>query len=81
MQRVRGIVANASRCSHAELDEAKVLDDGDPIELGKQLAEMRRRFHISTSLAVAVAQKCVICKALRETLFFKTDVRCAAEIW
>ena len=48
MQRVRGIVANASRCSHAELDEAKVLDDGDPIELGKQLAEIRRRFpHIN----------------------------------
>ncbi len=48
MQRVRGIVANASRCSHAELDEATVLDDGDPIELGKQLAEIRRRFpHIN----------------------------------
>lgn len=48
MQRVRGIVANASRCSHAELDEAIVLDDGDPIELGKQLADLRRRFpHIN----------------------------------
>jgi len=48
MQRVRGIVANASRCSHAELDEAEELDDGNPNELGLQLADIRRRFpHIS----------------------------------
>lgn len=48
MQRVRGIVANASRCSHAELDEAEKLDDGDPNELGQQLAEIWRRFpHIN----------------------------------
>ena len=44
MQRVRGIVANASRCSHAELDEAEELDDGDPTELAQQLSEIRRRF-------------------------------------
>jgi S-methylmethionine-dependent homocysteine/selenocysteine methylase len=44
MQRVKGIVANASRCSHDELDEAEQLDDGDPIELGNQLSQIRRRF-------------------------------------
>lgn len=44
MQRLRGVVANASRCSHAELDNAEELDDGDPVELGQQLAELRRRF-------------------------------------
>jgi S-methylmethionine-dependent homocysteine/selenocysteine methylase len=44
MKRVRGIIANASRCSHAELDEAEELDDGNPNELGQQLAEIRRRF-------------------------------------
>lgn len=44
MARVQGIVANASRCSHAELDEAEDLDAGDPIELGQQLADLRRRF-------------------------------------
>src|SRR6056297_1267789 len=44
VQRVKGIVANASRCSHSELDEAKVLDDGDPRELGEQLAQIRARF-------------------------------------
>jgi homocysteine S-methyltransferase len=32
--RIGGIRANASRMSHAELDEAEVLDDGDPVELG-----------------------------------------------
>ena len=44
MRRVKGIVANASRCSHAELDEAETLDDGNPSELGQQLAGIRRRF-------------------------------------
>ncbi len=44
MQRLKGIVANASRCSHAELDNADELDDGDPIELGQQLADICRRF-------------------------------------
>lgn len=36
-----GIVANASRCSHAELDRADTLDDGDPEELSQQLADLR----------------------------------------
>ena len=34
MQRVRGIRANASRQSHAELDVATELDAGDPVQLG-----------------------------------------------
>ncbi|MET0961381.1 MAG: homocysteine S-methyltransferase family protein [Noviherbaspirillum sp.] len=34
VQRIRGLRANASRRSHAELDEATTLDDGDPHELG-----------------------------------------------
>lgn len=32
--RIGGIRANASRMSHAELDAAEELDDGDPVELG-----------------------------------------------
>lgn len=40
-QHLAGIVANASRQSHAELDEADVLDDGDPLELSRQLANLR----------------------------------------
>ncbi len=44
MQRVKGIIANASRCSHAELDQAEELDDGNPTELGAQLSDIRRKF-------------------------------------
>lgn len=40
--RLAGVVANASRKSHAELDESTELDDGDPHELGEQLAAFRR---------------------------------------
>ena len=36
--RLRGVRANASRLSHAELDESTELDDGDPAEFGAQLA-------------------------------------------
>ena len=39
--RIRGIRANASRMSHAELDEADELDDGDPRELGQQYEQLR----------------------------------------
>lgn len=38
--RLRGIVVNASRCSHAELDAAETLDDGDPVELGRDVARL-----------------------------------------
>lgn len=40
--RIRGLRANASRRSHAELDESPDLDAGDPVELGKQYRELRR---------------------------------------
>jgi len=36
LQRIGGIRANASRMSHAELDESETLDDGDPTEFGEQ---------------------------------------------
>ena len=44
MKRIRGIRANSSRLSHAELDNAPELDIGDPLELGGQYAELLRRF-------------------------------------
>ena len=48
MKRLRGIRANSSRCSHAELDNAPELDVGNPRELGAQYAALRRRFpHIN----------------------------------
>lgn len=42
--RLRGVRANASKRSHAELDAAPDLDIGDPAELGRQYRELRRRF-------------------------------------
>jgi S-methylmethionine-dependent homocysteine/selenocysteine methylase len=46
--RVRGIRANASRLSHAELDEAEELDDGDPSEFGRLYRRLRKRLpHLS----------------------------------
>lgn len=40
-QRVKGIRANASRMSHAQLYEAEELDDGDPVELAERYRELR----------------------------------------
>jgi S-methylmethionine-dependent homocysteine/selenocysteine methylase len=40
MRRVKGLRANASRRSHAELDESTYLDDGDPQELAGQYAQI-----------------------------------------
>ena len=46
--RIRGLRANASKRSHAELDEATTLDDGNPVELGAQYRDIRSRFaHIN----------------------------------
>lgn len=38
--RIQGIRANASKMSHAELDEAEELDDGNPLELGSEYREL-----------------------------------------
>jgi homocysteine S-methyltransferase len=41
LDRVRGVRANASTRSHAELDEATELDAGDPVDLGQRYARLR----------------------------------------
>jgi len=41
--RIRGIRANASAMSHAELDEATDLDDGDPADLAARYGVLRER--------------------------------------
>lgn len=47
-KRIKGIRANASCKSHAELDEATELDAGDPKEFGALYNDMRTRFpHIT----------------------------------
>jgi homocysteine S-methyltransferase len=43
LDRVAGLRANASTMSHAELDEAEELDDGDPVGLGNDYAALRDR--------------------------------------
>ncbi|MGI9592531.1 MAG: homocysteine S-methyltransferase family protein, partial [Myxococcota bacterium] len=50
MSRIRGLRANASRASHAELDAASELDAGDPQELGAQYQALRQRFEHLTVL-------------------------------
>ena len=42
-RRIRGIRANASRMSHAELDVAETLDDGDPVEFGALCNALKQR--------------------------------------
>jgi S-methylmethionine-dependent homocysteine/selenocysteine methylase len=43
LERIRGLRANASRKSHAELDEAPELDAGDPEDLGLRYAGLRAK--------------------------------------
>jgi S-methylmethionine-dependent homocysteine/selenocysteine methylase len=42
-RRIRGLRANASRMSHAELNEAPALDEGDPVEFGREYAALTGR--------------------------------------
>jgi S-methylmethionine-dependent homocysteine/selenocysteine methylase len=41
--RIRGLRANASRKSHAELNESTELDSGNPAELGSRYAHLKQR--------------------------------------
>jgi S-methylmethionine-dependent homocysteine/selenocysteine methylase len=41
--RIRGLRANASAKSHAELNESAELDAGDPVELGRRHRELLSR--------------------------------------
>lgn len=48
LERLKGLRANAWRCSRAELDNFSTLDDGDPIELGALYGEIFRLYpHIT----------------------------------
>lgn len=40
--RIKGIRGNASKCSHAELDEAETLDDGNPVELAQDYKRLQQ---------------------------------------
>ena len=43
VERIRGLRANASRMSHAELNESPELDTGNPAELGLEYAQLKTR--------------------------------------
>jgi S-methylmethionine-dependent homocysteine/selenocysteine methylase len=69
--RLRGLRANASRRSHAELDAAPDLDAGDPEELGQMYRALRRRLPQITILGGCcgtdhrhVEQICLACTAV-----------------
>lgn len=48
LSRIRGIKANASHKSHAELNEATELDAGNPVELGSYYRTLKNQFgHLS----------------------------------
>ena len=42
-RRIRGIRCNASRKSHAELDESDTLDAGEPVEMGARYAALQKK--------------------------------------
>ena len=44
IKRLAGVVVNASRCSHAELDKSTELDDGDPKELGAYMGLIKNTY-------------------------------------
>jgi homocysteine S-methyltransferase len=70
LARLRGIRANASRCSHAELDAMTELDDGNPEELGRDYRALRDLYPHLTVLGgccgtdhrhvAAIAEACLI---------------------
>ncbi len=69
-QRIRGLRANASRCSHAELDAMTELDSGDPEELAELYGALRERLPGLTVLGgccgtdirhvTAIAESCAV---------------------
>jgi homocysteine S-methyltransferase len=70
VRRLRGLRANASTRSHAELDAAPDLDAGDPVALGRQYRDLRRRMPQLTILGGCcgtdhrhVEQICFACTA------------------
>jgi len=69
-RRLRGLRANASTRSHAELDAAPDLDAGDPVALGRQYRDLRKRMPQLTILGGCcgtdhrhVEQICFACTA------------------
>lgn len=43
LHRIKGVWANASKCSHEELDDAEELDEGNPRELGRDFVLLQQK--------------------------------------
>ncbi len=68
VRRIRGLRANSSCKSHAELDASTTLDEGNPVELGSQYRELRTKMPRMTVLGGCcgtdlrhVEQICIAC--------------------
>jgi homocysteine S-methyltransferase len=66
MSRIRGVRANASTKSHAELDEATELDPGDPADLGRRYRAIRDRYKQISVLGGCCGTDCRHIKAICE---------------
>ncbi|MFI5035735.1 MAG: homocysteine S-methyltransferase family protein [Acidimicrobiales bacterium] len=71
-QRIRGIRANSSRMSHAELDDSEALDSGDPDALGVEYQRLRARLSKLTVLGG--------CCGTDERHLQKIALRCASPL-
>ncbi len=69
IDRIYGIRANASRKSHAELDEAETLDDGNPQELGTQYFALKKQLNNLTVLGGCCGTDTRHIKAICEAYF------------
>lgn len=67
LSRLRGLKANSSMKSHAELDGSASLDSGDPKDLGRRYADLRRRLPALAVLGGCCGTDCrhveAICEA------------------
>ena len=65
--RIRGVRANASTLSHAELDEAEELDIGDPADLAAHYEQLRKEFAQLTVLGGCCGTDVRHIEAIRRT--------------
>lgn len=68
-QRLRGVRANASRRSHAELDEAAELDPGDIAELARDYRDFARHLPRLAVVGGCCGTDCRHVAAIRDSLF------------
>jgi S-methylmethionine-dependent homocysteine/selenocysteine methylase len=73
--RVRSVRANASKKSHAELDESPTLDTRDPIELAGDYARMRARHPGISILGGCCGTDARHVQAIADAVLAATDAR------